>query len=104
MPTSSVEGHYPPITRTRTTGAARSAAACAPVATGAGALAGWYVFGDYCTGQVLALERQRRGRGDGRPAAFEIASSPMRSPRSSTGPTGELYVLGGAGIQRIDPA
>ena len=71
---------------------------------GAGALAGWYVYGDYCTGQVFAVPIS--GEGTAMAAAgdeAEIATTDQVTALVS-GPTGELYVLGGAGVQRIDPA
>ncbi|MDQ3544356.1 MAG: PQQ-dependent sugar dehydrogenase [Actinomycetota bacterium] len=71
---------------------------------GAGALAGWYVYADYCTGQVFALPIS--GEGTTMAAAgdeAEIATTDQITALVS-GPTGELYVLGGAGVQRIDPA
>ena len=71
---------------------------------GAGALAGWYVYADYCTGQVFALPIS--GEGTTMAAAgdeAEIATTDQITAVVS-GPTGELYVLGGAGVQRIDPA
>ncbi len=71
---------------------------------GAGALAGWYVYADYCTGQVFALPIS--GEGTAMAAAgdeAEIATTDQITALVS-GPTGELYVLGGAGVQRINPA
>ncbi len=71
---------------------------------GAGALAGWYVYADYCTGQVFALPIS--GEGTAMAAACEEAEIATTDQITAlvSGPTGELYVLGGAGVQRIDPA
>ena len=99
-----VEGHYPPIYTYPHDGRCSVSGGVRARGEGAGALASWYVFGDYCTGQVFALGVSGEGTemaatGD----AFEIATTDAITAVVS-GPTGELYVLGGAGIQRIDPA
>jgi glucose/arabinose dehydrogenase len=99
-----VEGHYPPIHTYPHDGRCSVSGGVRARGDGAGALAGWYVFGDYCTGQVFALGVSGEGTemaatGD----AFEIATTDAITAVVS-GPTGELYVLGGAGVQRIDPA
>ena len=56
------------------------------------ALVGWYVFGDYCSGEVCALQiagkPTTRRRGD----AVEIATTRQITAVVS-GPNGELYVL-----------
>ena len=68
------------------------------------AVYGWYVFGDYCSGQVFALPITGEGTsiaaaGD----AVEIAKTgAVTAVVART--TGEIYVLGSAGVQRIDPA
>jgi glucose/arabinose dehydrogenase len=99
-----VEGHYPPIYTYPHDGRCSISGGVRARGEGSGALAGWYVFGDYCTGQVFALGVSGEGTemaatGD----AFEIATTDAITAVAS-GPTGELYVLGAAGVQRIDPA
>jgi glucose/arabinose dehydrogenase len=57
------------------------------------ALEGWYVYSDYCSGQVRALQI------DGRTAAAEVtlgSSSQVSAVRE--GPDGELYVLSLTGV------
>ena len=98
-----VEGHYPPIYTYPHDGRCSISGGVRARGEGAGSLAGWYVFGDYCTGQVFALTVSGEGNemtlaGD----ATEIATTDAIAAVVS-GPTGELYVLGGAGVQRIDP-
>ena len=67
-------------------------------------LVGWYVYGDYCAGAGLGPRGARRGRRRWRPAARSTSASCRRSRRSSTGPTGEVYVLSQQGpIVRLDP-
>ena len=64
-------------------------------------LAGWYVFGDYCTGQIWALDptapASDPAHGPDRPSS----TAWQRSPRA---PTGELYAVSNAGtVARIVP-
>jgi hypothetical protein len=98
-----VEGHHPPIYTYPHDGRCSVSGGVRARGEGAGPLAGWYVFGDYCTGQVFALGVSGAGTemvatGD----AVEIATTSGINAVVS-GPNGEVYVLA-AGVQRIDPA
>jgi glucose/arabinose dehydrogenase len=99
-----VEGHYAPIATYPHDGRCSVSGGVRARGDGAGALAGWYVFGDYCSGQVFALAVTGEG------TEMTAAGEPVEIARTGeitavmSGPTGELYVLGGAGVERIDPA
>lgn len=70
---------------------------------GAGSLAGWYVFADYCTGVVTALEVV--GEGDAMTAgrAVDLATSGGVTAVVS-GFDGTVYVLSGEGVLALTPA
>jgi glucose/arabinose dehydrogenase len=72
---------------------------------GAGALDGWYLFGDYCSGELMALSFSGSGT--------EVTVSPEAAVLATTssisavtaGPDGALYVLSLDGpVYRLDPA
>ncbi len=96
------EGHTPPIiTYDHGAGCSVSGGTRAR-GTGAGTLAGWYVYGDYCSGTVWALEVT----GDG-PAMAPGRNLELGNVTSLTavvdGPDGELYALSQAGpVLRLD--
>jgi hypothetical protein len=61
-------------------------------------LRGWYVFGDYCTGQIWALDPADTAR------VVEIGRLPGLAAVTH-GPEGELYAVSNAGtIARLAPA
>lgn len=99
-----VEGHWAPIYvyphdgRCSVSGGVRARGA------GAGSLAGWYLFADYCTGQVFALGVT--GEGTEIAAAGEAVELATTGQVTAVvdGPGGEVYVLGSAGVERLDPA
>jgi hypothetical protein len=99
-----VLGHYGPIYTYPHDGRCSISGGVRARGAGAGPLAGWYVFADYCTGQVFALpvtgEMNDLAAGG---EAVEIAETePITGVMS--GPSGEVYVLGNGGVQRLDPA
>ena len=99
-----VEGHYPPISTYPHDGRCSVSGGVRARGEGAGPLAGWYLFGDYCTGQLFALGVN--GAGTEMVAAgdpVEIATTGEITAVVS-GPAGEVYVLGAVGVERIDPA
>ena len=67
-------------------------------------LAGWYVYADYCAGQVWAL--QITGEGASLAAGRQVELGQVASPTAVVdGPGGEVYVLSaGGGVYRLDPA
>ena len=73
---------------------------------GAGALAGWYVYADYCTGEVMALAVS--GEGPAATVSAEADGADQRRGQVSavaSGPDGAVYVLTfGDTVYRIDPA
>jgi glucose/arabinose dehydrogenase len=68
------------------------------------ALEGWYVYGDYCSGLMWALEV--KGKGAGLAAGRTVELPPVPSPSAVVaGPNGETYVLSLTGpVYRLDPA
>jgi glucose/arabinose dehydrogenase len=68
------------------------------------ALEGWYVYGDYCSGLMWALEVTGKGAHLAAGRTVELPS--VESPTSVVaGPSGEVYVLSQAGpVYRLDPA
>ena len=90
----SPDGATPPILRVRARGAtvARSAAVPSTAVRRSRRWSGWYVFGDYCVGQVRALQIARPGRRS-QPAARHRHASVTAV---TEGPDGELYVSVGA--------
>ncbi len=68
------------------------------------ALEGWYVYGDYCSGMMWALEVT--GEGANLAAGRTVDLPPVASPTAVVaGPDGETYVLSLTGpIYRLDPA
>ena len=99
-----VAGHYPPIFTYPHDGRCSISGGVRARGDGAGPLAGWYVFGDYCSGQVFALPLTGEG------TEIAVAGDVVEIARTSavtavvSGPHGEVYVLGAAGVQRLDPA
>ena len=52
-----------------------------------GGLAGWYVFGDYCTGDILALDPSSTtgASAQGEPGSSRSATSPVSAPSRPAG-------------------
>ena len=73
---------------------------------GAGALAGWYVFADYCTGEVMAISVTGAGTGIAvSPESTVLIDADDRVSAVASGPDGVVYVLTfGDTVYRIDPA
>ncbi len=73
---------------------------------GAGPLAGWYVYADYCTGEVMAISVTGEGTAIAvgpEPAALANAGDSVSAVAS--GPDGAVYVLTfGDAVYRLDPA
>lgn len=65
---------------------------------GAGALAGWYVFADYCTGEVFGLLPS-----DDVTSAevVTLASAGGSVTAVTSGPDGTVYVLDSSGVSRL---
>ncbi len=68
------------------------------------ALEGWYVYADYCSGMVWALEVTGEGADIAAGRTVELPS--VEAPTAVVeGPTGEVYILSAAGpVYRLDPA
>ena len=67
-------------------------------------LVGWYVFGDYCAGQVWALEVLGEGAEMAPGRQVDLGELPAITAVVD-GPDGALYVLSQRGsIVRLDPA
>lgn len=67
-------------------------------------LAGWYVFTDYCAGDVQALEVLGDGADIGPGRVVTLATDVVTPTAVVDGPDGELYVLSAAGpVLRVDP-
>jgi glucose/arabinose dehydrogenase len=68
------------------------------------ALRGWYVYADYCSGRVWALEVT--GEGADIAAGRTVELPPVDAPTAVVdGPAGETYILSASGpVFRLDPA
>ena len=66
-------------------------------------LEGWYVYADYCSGMVWALEVI--GEGAGVAAGRTVTLPPVEAPTAVVeGPAGEVYILSASGpVLRLDP-
>ncbi len=73
---------------------------------GAGPLAGWYVYADYCTGEVMALSVSGAGTGvTVGPEAAALATAGAEVSAVASGPDGAVYVLAFDDVvYRLDPA
>jgi glucose/arabinose dehydrogenase len=73
---------------------------------GAGALAGWYVYADYCTGEVMAISVSGASTGIAvSPESTVLIDAGDRVTALASGPDGVIYVLTfGDTVYRIDPA
>jgi glucose/arabinose dehydrogenase len=68
------------------------------------ALEGWYVYADYCSGMVWALEVTGAGAAIAAGRTVELPS--VEAPTAVVdGPAGEVYILSASGpVYRLDPA
>jgi glucose/arabinose dehydrogenase len=68
------------------------------------ALEGWYVYADYCSGKVWALEVTGEGADIAAGRTVELPS--VEAPTAVVeGPAGEVYILSASGpVYRVDPA
>ena len=83
-------------TSTATT-AARSAAAPSTAAREIPALVGWYVYGDYCSGQIQGLRVENRALAQVLPLTTQSQNTAIR-----VGPDGELWAISiGGQVARI---
>lgn len=73
---------------------------------GAGPLAGWYVYSDYCTGEVMAIAVTGDGTGiTVSPEAAVLGNAGDSVSAVVAGPDGAVYVLSFAHVvSRLDPA
>ena len=98
------DGHVPPIhTYTHADGCSVSGGTRAR-GDGAGTLAGWYVYGDYCSGTVWALEVT--GQGASMAPGRNVAIGTVEGLTAIVdGPGGELYAVSLQGpVLRLDAA
>jgi glucose/arabinose dehydrogenase len=72
----------------------------------AGGLAGWYVFADYCSGEVMAISVGGAGTGITVGPESVVLANPGESVSAvASGPDGAVYVLTfGDVVYRVDPA
>jgi glucose/arabinose dehydrogenase len=73
---------------------------------GAGPLAGWYVFADYCTGEVMTIAVSGAGAEvTVTPEIVALANPGEQVSAVAAGPDGAVYVLTfGNAVYRLDPA
>ena len=73
---------------------------------GAGQLAGWYVYADYCTGEVMAIAVSGAGTdATVNPEPVVLANAGQSVSAVASGPDGAVYVLGFDDVvYRLDPA
>jgi glucose/arabinose dehydrogenase len=102
-----VEGHAGPIFeydhsggRCSISGGVRARGAAA------GPLAGWYVYADYCSGEVMAISVSGAGTGiTVSPESIVLANPGESVSAVASGPDGAVYVLTfGNGVYRLDAA
>jgi glucose/arabinose dehydrogenase len=67
---------------------------------GAGGLDGWYVFADYCAGEIWAL---LPADDLGSAEVVTIANAGSGVTAVTTGPDGAVYVLNGSSVQVLSP-
>jgi glucose/arabinose dehydrogenase len=103
-PDQVVLGHYPPIYAYPHGGRCAISGGVRARGEGAGALVGWYLFADYCSGEIFALPVTSEGNDLAAAGEAVVVAKSSGVTAVSAGPTGEVYVLGDLGIQRIDPA
>jgi glucose/arabinose dehydrogenase len=72
----------------------------------AGPLAGWYVYADYCSGEVMAISVTGAGSGIAvNPQSIVLANPGESVSAVASGPDGAVYVLTfGDVVYRLDPA
>jgi glucose/arabinose dehydrogenase len=100
----SPDGHTPPVA---TYGHDQGCSVSGGVRVRGGpvpALEGWYVYADYCSGLVWALEVTGEGADVAAGRTVELPS--VEAPTAVVdGPAGEVYVLSASGnVHRLDPA
>lgn len=99
-----VDDHHAPIyTYDHASGGCSISGGVRARGTGAGSLAGWYVFADYCSGIVTALEVLGEGDAITAGQTVELATSSAVTAVVS-GPDGTVYVLSGEGVLALTPA
>lgn len=100
-----VEDHTPPVYEYPHDGRCSISGGVRGRGEAAGTLDGWYVFGDYCSGQLFALEvlgdgdQITAGRVVELPDAAVAAVTAVTAVRA--GPDGSLYVLGDQMVSRL---
>lgn len=100
----SVEDHHAPIhTYDHASGGCSISGGVRARGEGAGSLAGWYVFADYCSGVITALEVLGEGEDMTAGRTVELATSSGVTAVAS-GPDGTVYVLSGDGVAALTPA
>ncbi len=72
---------------------------------GAGPLAGWYVYADYCTGEVMAISVAGEGTAIAVGSESGLVNAGDSVSAVASGPDGAVYVLTfGDAVYRLDPA
>jgi glucose/arabinose dehydrogenase len=100
-----VEDHTPPLYTYGHDEGCSIAGGVRARGAGAGSLAGWYVFADYCAGAVWALEIAATPDGFSAGRRLTVAEGIASPTAVVEGPQGEVYVLSKAGaVYRLDPA
>lgn len=96
-----VENHTPPIYEYPHDGRCSISGGVRGRGDAAGSLDGWYVFGDFCSGQLFALEVLGEGSSmsAGRVVTLPVTVTSVTAVRH--GPDGSLYVLGDGMVNRL---
>jgi hypothetical protein len=99
------EGHTPPIhTYSHADGGCSVSGGVRVRGGPVPALEGWYVFGDFCTGTVSALEVSGEGPTIAAGRVIELGALPSLTAVVD-GPDGTIYALSQDGpVMRLDPA
>ena len=93
----SAPDHHPPVYTYPHSGRCSISGGVRVRGAGAGALDGWYVFADYCSGEVVALPVS--GEGDAITVGDEVVlttGAAVTAVRAA--PDGTIYVLDGSGV------
>lgn len=99
-----VEDHHAPIyTYDHASGGCSISGGVRARGEGAGSLAGWYVFADYCSGVVTALEVIGEGETMSAGRTVDLATSAGVTAVVS-GFDGTVYVLSGEGVAALTPS
>lgn len=99
----SVDDHTPPLYAYPHDGRCSVSGGVRARGAGAGTLDGWYVFADYCSGQVFALEVLGEGAELSAGRVVELVGAAVAKPTAIVGGVdGSIYILSETGLSRVE--